>query len=188
MKRPGVYIALLRGINVGGNKIIPMSDLRALAAQIGWDHVQTYIQSGNLVFAAFGRASVLETQLEQAIERHFKVTVPVIVRAAADWARYAEGNPFPEAVKSEPNHVLLALCKAPPRPGTASALEERAEGGERVVQASDALWIHFAGGIGRSKLSPAVLDRIAGSTVTARNWSTVLKLRELAEKAPQQSA
>jgi uncharacterized protein (DUF1697 family) len=182
MRRPGVYIALLRGINVGGHKTIPMSDLRALAAEIGWDHAQTYIQSGNLVFAASGRASVLETQLEQAIEGHFQLSVPVIVRAAADWARYAEDNPFPEAVKSGPNHVLLALCKAPPRPGAAFALQERADGGERVVQAGDALWIHFAGGIGRSKLSPAVLDRIAGSPVTARNWTTVLKLRDLAEK------
>jgi uncharacterized protein (DUF1697 family) len=182
MRRPGVYVALLRGINMGGHKTVPMAELRALAAQIGWDHVQSYIQSGNLVFAASGRTSVLETQLEQAIERHFQLSVHVIVRAAADWSHYAEGNPFPEAVKNEPNHVLLALSKTPPRPGAASALQERADGGERVVQAGDALWIHFARGIARSKLSPALLDRIAGSPVTARNWSTLLKLRDLAEK------
>jgi uncharacterized protein (DUF1697 family) len=177
----GVYVALLRGINVGGHKMIPMVELRALAAKVGCDQVQSYIQSGNLIFAASGRAPVLEAQLEQAIERRFKFTVPVLVRTAADWARYPAVNPFPELVERQPNHVLLALSKAPLKPGAALALQEYAGAGERVIQAGDALWIYFAESIARSKLTPALLDRLAGSPVTVRNWSTVLKLGELTE-------
>ena len=85
MKRPTTYIGLLRGINVGGHNKIPMADLRTLVATMGWSQVQTYIQSGNLVFTAAGAPAAIEDQLEQAIERHFALSIPVLVRAAADW-------------------------------------------------------------------------------------------------------
>ena len=78
--------------------------------------------------------------------------------------------------------MTLALSKRPLKPGAASALQERATRDEKVVQVGDALWIHFPQGVARSKLAPALLDRLAGSPVTARNWITVLKLRELSER------
>ena len=74
---------------------------------------------------------------------------------------------------------MLALAKAPPSSDAVQALQERAANGERVVRTGDALWIHYAGGAGRSKLSPALLDRLVGSPMTTRNWRTVLKVGEL---------
>ena len=177
--RTSAFIALLRGINVGGHNKVPMLELRTLCGDLGWEDVESYIQSGNLVFRAAGRATDLEGVLERAIERRFDLSVPVLVRPAADWPGYVGDNPFPRASKEEPNLVMLALSKKPPRKDAVDRLRERAADGERIQQVGDALWIHYAGGSGRSKLSPSVLDRLAGSPVTTRNWRTVLKLDEM---------
>jgi uncharacterized protein (DUF1697 family) len=179
MKRLTTYIGLLRGINVGGHNKIPMSDLCALCTKIGYGDVQSYIQSGNLVFSTSAKPLIAEIELEQAIMRRFHFQISVIVRTAAEWRAYVRGNPFPEASRLAPNAVMLALAKTSPKPDAMPALRARSTGGERIIQVGDALWIHFAGGMGRSKLSPALLDRLVGSPVTMRNWRTVLKLSEL---------
>jgi uncharacterized protein (DUF1697 family) len=160
-----------------------MAELRALCTEHGWGDVQTYIQSGNVIFAARTGAPSLETILERAIERRFGLAIPVIVRAAADWPAYIHGNPYPEASQSEPNLVMLALSKSPPHRDAVDGLRERAANGERITQVGDAIWIHYAGGVARSKLSPALLDRLVGSPVTGRNWRTVLKLDELTRRS-----
>jgi uncharacterized protein (DUF1697 family) len=171
----------LRGVNVGGRTRVPMAALRALCADLGWREVETWIQSGNLVFAAGGRAPDLEARLEGALAEHLGVTTTVLVRTAAEWKRVIAANPFEEASDKAPNRVLLGLSKAPLEPGAAAALRARAADGERVEAAGGALWFHYPAGVGRSKLSPPLIDRLAGSPVTARNWRTVLKLAEMAE-------
>ncbi|HUF38612.1 MAG TPA: DUF1697 domain-containing protein [Anaerolineales bacterium] len=172
-------IALLRGVNVGGHNKVPMTDLRSLCTQLGWADVQTYIQSGNILFHAKGEPAALEKTLEMAIRDRMGFKIPVIVRTAADWAGYILANPFPGASEREPNFVHLLLSKFSPDPGAVEALQERAQGGERVALAAGALWVHYASGAGRSKLAPALLDRLAGSPVTGRNWRTVLKVDEM---------
>jgi uncharacterized protein (DUF1697 family) len=174
------FIALLRGINVGGRARVPMAELRELVGELGWRKVETYIQSGNLVFEAAGKAAALEDALEGVLEKRFGFSPAVIVRPAAAWKAHADSNPFPEASAAEPNRVLLALAKTAPRPGAAREIQARAAAGERVEQAGDALWFHYPAGVGTSKLSPALIDRLAGSPVTARNWRTVQKLQEMA--------
>ena len=177
----GRNIALLRGINVGGRTSIPMAELRALCESLGWKEVQTYIQSGNIVFEAKGAAATLEAQLEEAVERRFGIATPVLVRSAKQWHALVAANPFPEAAEAEPNRLMLSLSKRPPAAGAAAAVQERALNGERVEESGGALWIHYPGGAGTSKLTPALLDRLAGSPVTARNWRTVVKLAEMVE-------
>lgn len=174
------FVALLRGINVGGHNKLPMAELRALCAELGWADTRSYIQSGNLVFTAQGTAAELEAVLEQAIEDRFSLTVPAIVRAASAWPPYIDQNPFPHASEQTPNLVMLALSRNPPAADTESRLRERASESERISRTGDALWIHYGDGSGRSKLTPALLDRAAGSPVTTRNWRTVLKLGEMA--------
>jgi uncharacterized protein (DUF1697 family) len=174
------FIALLRGINVTGRNKIPMSELRSLCTELGWDEVQSYIQSGNVVFKAGAAPAKLEVQLEEAIERQFGLSIAIIVRAAASWPAYVKGNPYPDASESEPKGVMLGLSKAPPNQDAVEKLRERAAPYERIVQVGDALWIHFGGGMAKTKLSPGVLDRLVGSPVTLRNWRTVLKLDEMA--------
>jgi uncharacterized protein (DUF1697 family) len=173
------FIALLRGINVGGRNKVPMEALRGACAGLGWLDVQTYIQSGNLIFRAAAAPEALETALEDVIAQQFGLAIPVIVRPAAAWPAIVAGNPFPQESAATPNLVMLLLAKRPPNPDAVAQLQERAADGERLARAGDALWVHYANGAGRSKLTPALLDRLAGSPVTARNWNTVLKLNEL---------
>jgi uncharacterized protein (DUF1697 family) len=173
----GRFVALLRAVNVGGRKL-PMAELRELAAELGWVGVQTYIQSGNLVFEAEGERGTLERRLEEAIAARFGFEVPTVVRSAAEWPAYA-ATPFPEAAEKEPNRLMLMLSKLPPAPDAAERLQERARDGERVAAAGDAVWIHYPAGAGTSRLSPSLIDRLIGSPATARNYRTVLKLQEM---------
>jgi uncharacterized protein (DUF1697 family) len=180
-KMTQTFIALLRGINVSGRNKILMADLRSLCVDLGWQNVQSYIQSGNLLFEAETTAATLESELEQAVGQVFGLSIPVIVRETAVWSTYINNNPYPQASQTEPNLVMLALAKLSPKEGTVTGLQAYAAGGERITQVGDALWIHYPNGSGRSKLSPAVLDRLVGSPVTTRNWRTVLKLNELVQ-------
>ena len=174
----GRHVALLRAVNVGGRKL-PMAELRALVAEIGWTDAETYIQSGNLLFSADGDREALESRLEQAIAERFGMDVPAIVRSAAEWARYPESNPFAEAAEAEPNRLMLLLSKRPPADGAEEAIQARATGGERVARAGDALWIHYPAGAGTSKLTPSLIDKAVGSPGTQRNYRAVLKLQEM---------
>lgn len=171
----GRMVALLRAVNVGGRKL-PMAELRALCAELGWADVATYIQSGNVVFTAPGRPAALEKVLEEAIGREFGIDVPVIVRTAAEWAHYPPANPFPKAAEDEPNRLMLLLAKAMPAQGAEEVIQARAVAGERVRRVGDALWFHYPEGAGTSKLTPSMIDRAIGSPATARNYNTVLKL------------
>jgi uncharacterized protein (DUF1697 family) len=172
-------VALLRGINVGGHNKIPMAELRQVAGELGWQDVRTYIQSGNLVFRGEGAASSLEQALSDAIQSHFGLQVPVIVRSGAEWASYVKANPLLDMCRKEPQLVMLALSRKKPSKDAVTGLVEYAQGGEKVLRTGDALWVHFANGSARSKLTPSVLDRLVGSPVTTRNWRSVLKLGEM---------
>jgi uncharacterized protein (DUF1697 family) len=173
----GRMVALLRAVNVGGRKV-PMAELRALCAELGWADVATYIQSGNVVFTATGRPASLEVELEKAILERFGLDVPVVVRTAAEWAAYPPANPYS---KEPPNRVMLLVSKAQPAEGAEGVIQNRAVAGEQVRRAGDSLWFHYPEGAGTSKLTPALIDRAVGSPATARNFNTVVKLREMLE-------
>ncbi len=173
------WIALLRGINVGGHNKIQMGELRNLCSDMGWQDVATCIQSGNVLFGADSSMAELEQELAGAIASHFGHRIQAIVRPSAAWPLYVRLNPFPEASQSEPDRVMLALAKKKLAADAADKLNEFAAGGETVAQLTDTLWIHYANGSARSKLTPTLLDRLAGSPVTTRNWSTVLKINEM---------
>ncbi|MCA9574562.1 MAG: DUF1697 domain-containing protein [Polyangiales bacterium] len=196
-------VVLLRGVNVSGHKKVPMAQLRQLAALAGLTEVATYINSGNVVGTlasgdadagrrrdkSQGRSSrrerdvephaLLERAVEGLLHEHLGFSVPVIVRTAAAWAGYLEQPPFADAIAHHPNRLMLGLSQAPLAVDVLDALRERAGAGERVAVHGGALLIDYAGGSARSKLTPNVLDRAAGSPVTTRNWRTAVKLGEL---------
>ncbi len=172
-------IALLRGINVGGHRRVPMAELRALVNEKIGSQARTYIQSGNLVFVGETTAEKAEAALERAIEQHFGFSVVVMVRSEAQWMGYLQNNPFRDAARDRPKQLHLCVCKKPPLATAGKMLVERAILGERVERLPDALFIDFVRGVGMSKLTPAALDRAAGSCVTARNWATVNAIAEL---------
>jgi uncharacterized protein (DUF1697 family) len=173
-------VALLRGINVGGNRKVPMVELQSVAAKAGFTEIATYINSGNLIFnsskLSAEQASLL---LEKGIEKHFGFAVDVVIRTAAQWKKYASKSPFPDATTMRPHLLLLGLSKKPPTRNAVLLLSERANGNERIKIINDAIWVDFATGVGKSKLTPALFDKAVGSSVTMRNWKTVLKLNEM---------
>lgn len=170
------FIVLLRGVNVGGNNKVPMADLRAAAEKAGYANARTYANSGNLVLEGKGTAEAVAKDVEALLAKRFGVDVPVIVRTAAQWKAY-RANPFP---KGEPAYVQLGLTKSAPDKACVAAIAERATLGEVAKVAGDAVWIHFPQGVGKSKLTPAFLDKAAGSPLTLRNWNTVQELARLA--------
>lgn len=172
------WIALLRAINVGGRRL-PMAQLRELALRLGWQQPCSYLQSGNLQFSATQSSPArLERALEDALAEHCGFEVPVLVRSQSQWRELAAGNPFADAALARPQLLMLGLAKAPLQTDSAERLQALAEDGERVRQVGEALWIDFAAGSARSKLSPSRIDRCAGSPVTTRNWRTVCALQQ----------
>jgi uncharacterized protein (DUF1697 family) len=169
-------VALLRAVNVGGHRPVPMADLCALAGEIGFRDAATYIASGNLVFKSDLGEEEAAARLATGIERRFGFPVDVLVRSRSRWTRYLAGNPFPA---EDPARVVLLLPQAPPPRGAVEALAARAEKGERLVLAGDAVWGHFPAGIGASKLTAPVIDRHLGSPTTARNLRTVVAIGDL---------
>lgn len=163
-------IALLRGINVAGKNKLPMAELRELATELGFANPRTYIQSGNLVFESRAKPASLERKLEKAIDETFGISTSVVVRTATRWLELAETSPFPDA---EAKFLHYAASKLRPAEDVAARLQPYAKGGERVHVVADGLWIDYASGAGRSKITPTVLDRCTGSPVTARNSKTM---------------
>lgn len=173
-----VLIALLRAVNVGGRKV-GMAELRAACKAGGLGAVKTYIASGNLVLR--GEPEDAEELLEALIQRRFGFDVPVIVRTAEQWATYVTANPFPVPATQAPSRLFLAVSKALPSRGAAEGLTGRAMKGEVVARCRDALVLHCPEGIGSSKLTPGLIDRLVGSPTTLRNWNTVLALARLSQ-------
>ena len=171
----GRAVALLRGINVGGHRNVPMAGLRVVAEEIGLREPRTYVASGNLVFESGDAAGAVEGRLERAIEERFGFNVDVIVRSAKEWAAYCRSNPFPEESRRAPNLTMLVLGKQAPAGEAIEALRSRASAEEKIERRGDAIWIWFGNGAGRSKIGLA-----PGRGVwTSRNWRTVQKLEEM---------
>jgi uncharacterized protein (DUF1697 family) len=169
------HVALLRGINVGGNRKLPMAELRALAAELKLDDPRTYVASGNLVFASPLGDAELESRLEKAIEKKFGFAVDVIVRSAKAWSAYRAANPFPEESVERASGVMLCVGKERATDADVEALRARASANEKVERVGDAIWIWFGDGAGRSKIGTGP----AKSIVTTRNWRTVEAIDEM---------
>ena len=165
-----------------------MAELREAASAAGFTQVATYLQSGNLRLASALPPGDVEAALQQLLVVRFGVQVETMVRTAAQWRGYASGSPFPDAEQERPQLLLLAVPKRPLHAAAAAQLQARADGRERVAQRDGVLWIDFGAGIARTRLTPTVLERAAGSALTTRNWRTVLALDELVRGAPEASA
>ena len=176
----GRMVALLRAVNVGGRKL-PMAELRAHCAELGWRDIATYIQSGNVVFDADCAPAEAEAALEGLIAREYGYEAPAVVRTAAQWRTYAPACSFPDAARETPNYLLMLVSKQPPAAGAVETIQAKAAAGETVAQAGDAIWVHFPNGSGTSKITPSLIDKAIGSPVTSRNYRTVVTLQEMLE-------
>lgn len=174
------YITLLRAINLGAHNRMAMSDLRAMLGRLGLGDPQTLLLSGNAVFKSTTSSSAkLERQLEAASTRHLGVTTDYFVRSAKEWQGIITANPFPKQAKSDPGHLLMMCLRDAPTAAAVNALRGAIKGREVVEAGGRHAYFHYPDGVGRSKLTTAVIEKQLGTRGTARNWNTVLKLGEL---------
>ncbi|EST34673.1 DUF1697 domain-containing protein [Streptomyces roseochromogenus] len=175
------YAALLRGINVGGSKKLPMADLRALLTGLGHTGVRTYLQSGQAVFTAgHGDEESLAAELTRAIEERFGFRVDVLVRDHAYMKAVAGACPFP-AADLEPKQLHVTYFSAPVTPDRYADIDQAAHLPEEFRLGDRCLYLYAPDGLGRSKLAEALSrPRLTkGLIATSRNWNTVVKLVEL---------
>ena len=176
------YIGLLRAINLAGRNKVSMAELRDLLAGLGFDNPRTLLQSGNVVFGAGGKPKQLEKQLEDATEARLGLRTDYFVRTVEEWSAAIAANPFPKEAERDPSHLLVTFLKSAPNSGTAKALEDAIPGKELVQVEGREAFIYFPEGIGRSKLTNALVEKKLGTRGTGRNFNTVLKLEALARE------
>lgn len=171
------YVALLRGINVGGKNILPMKALAEMFATAGCTEVKTYIQSGNVVFCYGGKKDVAAV-VRAEIEAQFGLKVPVVVRSAAEMKKAIAGNPFAKAGIGEDWMHVMFLENEPAKEMVAGLDHARSTPDEFVVKGRE-VYLHLPNGAAKTKLTNAYFDSKLKTLGTQRNWRTVLKLAEM---------
>lgn len=169
--RGDLYAAFLRGINVGGARVIPMAELRDLVAGLGCGDVRSHIASGNLLFRA---TRDMGRDIEAAIAARWGFDVPVMIRTAAELEAIEAANPFSEA----DGRRYLGFCAAAPDP---ARLDPDRSPPDRWAIAGREIYFAYPDGRGKSRLTPAYVESALGIAVTVRNWNTLIKMRALAE-------
>ena len=154
-----------------------MADLRALLADAGATGVETYIQSGNVVFDHDADEAALRADLEPRLAKAFGFEIPVILRRADAWAAVVAGNPFPDA---DPTRLLVSFLRETPPARATDAVDAARFAPEAFVPAGSEIYLHLPHGAGRAKL-PQAIARAHGTPETTRNWKTVLRLLEMAQ-------
>ncbi len=177
-----LFVSLIRGINVGGKKLIKMDALKAVHEGLGLTDVRTLLQSGNVVFKARGRGGgSLAGRIEKAIEGEVGFRPTVITRSGTDLKRIAEHNPFPKMARSDPGHLVWMALAGKPDAAAKTRLAKAHSGPEEIAIKGEDAYITYPNGIGRSKLTNALLEKALGVAGTARNWNTLTKLLAIAE-------
>jgi uncharacterized protein (DUF1697 family) len=175
-----VFVALLRGINVGGKNRLPMSGLSAIFSGVGCTDVKTFIQSGNVIFHAGDRlAPVVPELVSEALAKQFGLRVPVVLRTAAELERAARANPFLRADVDVATLHVAFLAEQPTRSQLAS-LDPLRSPPDEFIAVHREVYLRLPNGGGRSKFTNAYFDAKLGTTSTVRNWRTVLTLVQMA--------
>lgn len=175
------WIALLRGINVGGKKSVQMAELRDLAESLNLQDVATYVRSGNLVFDSNEPATALVARLEEAIADRFGFTVSVLIRHSEAFHSIAESHPF-EGDEDDPRFLVVAFLDRDPAVEIDEAIPAADYEPDRASLEGAELYIHYPNGSGRSKFTLDVIERRTGVRGTARNWRTVQRLAEISNR------
>ncbi|PWJ58338.1 uncharacterized protein (DUF1697 family) [Dyadobacter jejuensis] len=176
------YIAILRGINVSGKNIIKMDELKRLFLSMGYRDVQTYIQSGNVVFGAEeGDTSQLETRIMKGIAEGFGMEVPVIVVSASGLRQIAAGNTYLNQEPVEIEKLYVTFLARTPDGVLSDSLALPSGCTDHFELAQHCIYLKVLGGYGKTKLNNNYFEKKLNVKATTRNWKTVLKLVEMAK-------
>ena len=171
-----VFIALIRGINVGGHKKIRMADLKTSCEAMGLRDVRTLLQSGNVVFQTDIKD---RARLAKEIAGVLGVEAKVILRSAEELRKVVAANPMPEEAKRGPSGFIVVFLSEKPSAAAMQSLRDAYSGPEKMQLHGAELYIEYGSGMGQSKLTNVLIERKLGVTGTARNWNTVTRLLEM---------
>jgi uncharacterized protein (DUF1697 family) len=173
-------VVLLRGINIGPRNRISMPELREALEDAGYVSVGTYLQSGNVVLSSTAAAKKVARDCERLISDRFRLEIAVVTRTRNELAKVVERNPLARVAK-DPKRYQVSFLEAKPAAKIVRELEEVATGDEKVVSIGREIYAWHPAGVARSKLWARLAGKNLGVTATARNWTTVMKLLELAD-------
>jgi len=177
-----VIISLLRAVNVTGYNRVKMDALRELYESLGLRGAQSYIQSGNIVFQTNAKDLVrLQKKIEDGIQQTFGFRTGVMLRTSDELKDIIRRNPFAKRSGIEPNRLVVSFLTGEPGTESKQKIVQIKVGPEELYLDGRELYIYYHGGMGTSKLTPALLGRALKVAGTARNWNTVTKLLEMAE-------
>jgi len=175
-------IALLRGINVSGRKIIKMTDLINIFEKLKFKNIKSYIQSGNIIFDHEQNETSFHTkEIEYKIQESLGIHVNVIIRTMEELENIINHNPFLPEKNIETNKLHVTLLNTVPNPTMVKELLIKTEDNERYQIIGREIFIYCPNGYGRSKLTNTVFEKKLGVIATTRNWNTTIKLLEMAK-------
>ena len=172
-------MALLRAINLGPNRRVPMAELRERLEAAGFPGVRTYVQSGNIVLESEAEPTALAAELHAYLEAWFGLDVPVVVRTAAELDAVVAASPLAD-VAENPKYYVVGFLDREPEAEAVAHLRALAAAGERIEHRGREIYTWLPGGQARSKLATALSAPKLGVLCTARNWTTVTTLAEMA--------
>ncbi len=177
------YLSILRGINVSGQKVIKMDALRKMFEDLGYTNVQTYIQSGNVIFQTDSAdPRTLEKTIAEGIHNYFALDVPVMVLTAKELLQIVDNNPFMEDGSRDVAHLHVTMLQKLPEASRVELLQQTSFPGEEFMLIDRAVYLHCPNGYGRAKLTNGFLEKKLNVTATTRNWKTTTELLRMTKE------
>jgi len=174
-----IYVALLRGVNVGGN-VIKMERLRELWSALGFENARTYVQSGNVVFEAAGSPAKWSGVIERRLAGEVRLPVTVILRTPAELRRVIANNPFLKEKAMDRSKLHVTFLGSAVTKDASKKLSGINAGADRFHVSGHEVYLHCPNGYGRTRLSNNAIEKALSMRATTRNWNSVNKLHEMA--------
>ncbi|NJN84167.1 MAG: DUF1697 domain-containing protein [Caldilineaceae bacterium] len=179
------YVSLLRGINISGQKSMRMAELRELYKSLGFANIQSYLQSGNVLFQSDQEdGAELGRDIEAAIAERFGFEVSVLIRTPAEFEQVVENNPFLTTRNEDPTRLYVTFLAETPTESALAQANLPDHKPDEFVVAGQEIYIFCPNGYGRTKLSNTFFERKLKIRATTRNWKTVTALHDLATSTP----
>lgn len=173
------YVVFLKGVNIGGHKKVKMDVLKKALATYRFDHVRTYINSGNIIFQSEENKEAIKERVNQIIEANFGIKAEMIIKSEAELLSIIDRNPFDIEKETEHNKRAVVMLSEKVEPDQMSIFQKEGKVDEKFYLIDDLLFIYYHNGFGKSKFTTSYIERKLHVTTTARSWNTMLKLTEM---------